>query len=410
MEKSQKQKTNAGSAGSDAINTCGKCGAIREDQQQGLEDVLDCLGWATGQRCGGCYICRMTEVLREVRRVLRDDGTCWVNIGSSYNSSPAGNKAAAKDTDGAYQRRQKQNHQGIDPDDPEFNVAQALVKAPQQAGLKSKDQLCVPWRLGLSLQADGWVLRQDVIWAKGLSHCPTWAGSVMPESCRDRFTSSHEYILVLAKKERYFWDKFAIRESGAYPAGTKGGKGSAARNGAEGVNSRPEEYAEYSGYRNPRSVWAISGGSAGGAKAGHYASYREQLCETPIKAGTSEYGVCAKCGTPWRRVTEDTPMQVRRSHRAATLGGVCCSGTMTAPAMSVTTGWEPTCGCGCADRVPATVLDPYSGTGTTGVVAAKLGRSYIGIELSPDYAQASRVRLGLDYPREGLFEEGEEDE
>ena len=168
-----------------------------EDNQIGLEQTPD------------EYVAQMVAVFREVWRVLRDDGTVWLNIGDSY--------------------------------------AGGGMKIPE--GLKQKDLVGIPWRVALALQADGWYLRQDIIW-----HKP----NPMPESVADRCTKSHEYVFLLTKSSKYFFDNEAIKEDGVIPAGTKGAKGSVERQNEKGVNARPPEYKIYDGKRNKRSVWTIN--------------------------------------------------------------------------------------------------------------------------------------------------------
>jgi DNA modification methylase len=247
------------------------------------------------------FIATMVAVFREVRRVLRDDGTVWLNLGDSYASSPAGNfgpDMPAPADGGRYRsNKPKMDYQG--------------------AGLKQKDLCMIPARVALALQADGWYLRSDIIWAKGLSFCPSYAGSVMPESCTDRPTQSHEHVFLLTKQARYYYDAEAVREQGTFPAGTQAAKGSGTREG----NRRGVDYATYSGTRNLRNVWAINPQPFSEA---HFATFPMALVEPCIKAGS---------------------------------------------------------------RAGDTILDPFAGSGTTGIVAARHGREFVGIELNPKYAE-----------------------
>lgn len=193
---------------------CGKCGATREDQQLGLEGTPE------------AYVENMVKVFREVWRVLADDGTLWLNLGDSYASG--------------------------------------------------KQLVGIPWRVAFALQADGWYLRQDIIWAKP---------NPMPESVTDRCTKSHEYLFLLSKSPRYFYDYEAVREDGVIPAGTKAAKGSAERQGVKGVNARPPEYKVYDGKRNKRDVWTIATKPFKGA---HFAVMPEALVEPCVLAGSQE--------------------------------------------------------------------------------------------------------------------------
>lgn len=136
------------------------------------------------------------------------------------------------------------------------NLGSDFAGAPNRQpwqGLKPKDLAFVPPRVALALQADGWWLRRDVLWAKGVSFCDTWAGSVMPENVADRPSTSHEYLFLLTRSERYYYDAKAVQERGVFPAGTRAAKGSGTREG----NRRVADYAVYSGVRNLRSVWTI---------------------------------------------------------------------------------------------------------------------------------------------------------
>ena len=149
--------------------------------QLGLEAALDCLGWATGDSCGECWVCGQVDVFRHVRSVLTDDGTVWLNIGDSYSS---GGGSGAQGSAG--QRADRRHTQ------------QALMpNSARAAGLKPKDLCMQPARLALALQADGWYVRQDIIWHKT---------QPMPESCRDRCTKAHEYVWLLSKRPRYYYD------------------------------------------------------------------------------------------------------------------------------------------------------------------------------------------------------------
>jgi DNA modification methylase len=189
------------------------------------------------------FVSKMVDVFRRVRRVLRPDGTLWLNLGDSYSAN------RGQGNTGRY-----------------------------EGGIKPKDLIGIPWRVALALQADGWWLRQDIIW-----HKP----NPMPESVTDRCTKAHEYIFMLAKSERYHFDAQAIREEGVIPAGTKGAKGSAERASQPGVNSRPPEYKVYDGFRNKRSVWTVTTRPFKGA---HFATFPPDLIEPCILAGCPEGG------------------------------------------------------------------------------------------------------------------------
>lgn len=227
------------------------------------------------------YIDRLVEVFREVRRVLRPDGTLWVVIGDSY----AANGRTAR-------------------------------------GCKGKDLIGVPWQLAFALRADGWYLRQDIIWAKS---------NGLPESVRDRCTKSHEYIFLLSKRPRYYFDAAAISEPIAGSSARRYGQDLA---GQKGSNRQPGKDApmkaalpRVSGRRNKRDVWTVS---VSCYRCAHPAVFPEKLIEPCILAGSPEGG---------------------------------------------------------------TVLDPFAGSGTTGAAAKRLGRDFIGCEIDPGYVQIARKRI-----------------
>jgi DNA modification methylase len=206
------------------------------------------------------YVERMVEVFRLVRDVLADDGTLWLNLGDSYASATKGSGG---------------------PSDKQLSNAGSRYEMSQrlQHGLKDKDLCGIPWRVAFALQADGWYLRSDVIWQKP---------NPMPESVTDRPTKAHEYLFLLAKSERYFYDAAAIAEPGVIPAGTKAAKGSAERSAQPGVNARPPEYKIYDGTRNRRTVWTVATQPFSEA---HFATFPPALIEPCILAGSPVGGI-----------------------------------------------------------------------------------------------------------------------
>lgn len=357
-------------------DTCGKCGARRIDKQLGLEAQLDCLGAFTGNPCGACWICHMVEVMRGVWRVLRDDGTCWVNVGSSYACSPNGRSAAAT--------------KALGRDDRTFRDK---PRVSYGVGIKPKDDTLQPARLALALQADGWYVRSQIIW-----HKP----APMPESVRDRPTSAHETVWLLSKRERYYYDADAVREGQTGNAHSRG-NGLHPKTAGEDTNIRAKRSWEEStlqvniGGRNLRNVWTLSPEPFPDA---HFATYPTSLVRPCILAGTSAVGCCPVCGAGWRRVVErtDTPdVSAKGSRFDEGKTGTNGNGRVQPGERYVkqATGWQPGCDCPHTqeDCVPATVLDPFAGSGTTGLVAAQYGRSFIGVELSEAYAQMARQRI-----------------
>jgi len=277
---------------------CPRCGARRVDQQLGLEKTPE------------EYIAKVVSVFREVKRVLRDDGTLWLNLGDTYTATRSYQVTDRKHT----------------------NVSNSMASNIPPS-LKPKDMIGIPWRVAFALQADGWYLRQDIIWHKPNS---------MPESVTDRCTKSHEYIFLLSKSSRYFYDADAIKEC------CKTGDGESTR--------------------NKRSVWTINTVPYKGA---HFAVFPPTLPEWCIKAGTSQKGCCPKCGAPWRR-----------------------------QGFNKTISWQPTCICPNNIPIPCTVLDSFGGVGTTGMVAERLGRNSILIELSVEYCDLIRRRINDEW---GMF-------
>ena len=310
------------------------------------------------------FVAAMVEVFREVHRVLRDDGTFWLNLGDSY---AANRTYQVPSTKGGKKHGPAQAAGGTGSTVPE--------------GLKPKDLIGIPWRVAFALQADGWYLRQDIIW-----HKP----NPMPESVRDRCTKGHEYIFMFSKRPKYFFDSEAMKE----PA-VKGASGSTFHKGktaAHQLDRASEAPRTEDGMRNRRSVWTVASKPF---KEAHFATYPPDLIEPCILAGTSEHGVCVSCGSPWDRIVERKGMVIDRSSRTHELGRSRSSGTMVEPASSRTVGWKPTCTCD-APTTPAVVLDPFFGAGTTGLVAQKHGRSWVGCELNPEYAAMASRRLGYD--------------
>jgi DNA modification methylase len=263
------------------------------------------------------YVAKLVDVFRQVRRALRDDGTLWLNLGDSYASNPAsGGEQSSKMTGGEHKRTPSGGYN-------------------RPPGLKPKDLVGIPWRVAFALQADGWYLRQDIIWAKP---------NPMPESVTDRCTKSHEYIFLLTKSARYFYDAEAIKEESVTnenrpdgivrdriydydskqkqlrPRTRKTGEGQDTEIGTRGCCGD-------TGFRNKRSVWTITTKPFKGA---HFATFPPEIPEICIKAGS---------------------------------------------------------------RVGDTILDPFAGAGTVGVVCKKLDREFIGIELNPSYIKMAEDRI-----------------
>lgn len=316
------------------------------------------------------FICRLVSVCREIWRVLRDDGTFWLNIGGGY---------------------------------------------------KDKSLDMIPWRLAIRLAEDGWLIRSTIVWAKK---------SPMPESCRDRPTSSWEPIFLLAKSDRYFYDAEAVKEKTleASLARAEYGFEETARDvdykdNVLGANKRTRlglriGNAGVDTTRNLRNVWHLGPEPY---RECHFATFPSEIPRRAIKAGTSEKGCCPKCGAGWVRMVERT-LDVHGRKQAIAEGGKCAGGRDSTNAStwgalypagsnrSVTLGWSPSCSCNAGEPVPCLVLDPFLGSGTTVAVARELGRHGVGIELNPAYAELARERIGRAEKPQTFRSEREESE
>jgi len=283
------------------------------------------------------YVERLVGVFREVRRVLRDDGTLWLNLGDSYQTTSGGGQQVAQSNTGA-------------------GLAADRIGAGKIPGLKPKDLVGIPWHVAFALQADGWWLRSDIIWAKP---------NPMPESVKDRPTKAHEYVFLLSKAKRYYYDAEAIKEPSVYPNDDRKGRAleTHKRMPSEMVAGiRPRKTDKQRGHgrrhdgfndrwdtmtreeqcfmgRNKRSVWWVATKPYPEA---HFAVYPPDLIRPCILAGCPPGGI---------------------------------------------------------------VLDPFIGSGTTGVVAKQHGRNYIGIELNPEYIEMAEARINRECPMDRLLVE-----
>ena len=490
---------------------CRKCGARRVDRQIGLE------------KTPGEHVERMVEIFREVRRVMRKDGTLWLNYGSLYASSsmqpsqpPHDLNGLACDSDNRERRdsldvghacpccgdvsqgasrtrRVRNSHTSRQPEQCEpqleetirdtersgsspFAVDASSPDAPQSTSVsssphaldacdhearvsaspsgvqtstcdaspsvrksdgtddtsrsggllafrslgmelfckacgystnrpftfKAKDLIPMPWIVALALQADGWWLRSDIIWAKP---------NPLPEPVTDRPTTSHEYMFLMTRAPRYFYDADAVREPSCDPPGTH--RGGALVRTAKGGGKDPTGKVAWehhgggmdsllsTGSRNLRTVLEIATAPFPGA---HFATFPPKLPEIAIKAGTSEKGCCPECGAPWRRVVEAKGGAIGKAwhellgEERLQQGQKLYVPKDAEPYRRETKGWEPGCECGAAETVPCRVLDPFGGAGTTGLVADRLGRDCTLIELNPEYAEMAAKRLRADCP------------
>jgi len=352
------------------------------------------------------FVEHLVEVFREVKRVLTADGTLWVVIGDTYHGS-WGNYGNRPELDGktlnqreknceAYSRRGTADHRERPPSS--FKID----------GLKPKDLMGVPWKLAFALRDDGWWLRQDIIWAKT---------SCMPESVRDRCTRSHEYVFLFSKSSQYYYDWFAIREPVAdvsmervkygWDCDRPSTKNNAFQTG-DGLHFEVmgDRWTNSAG-RNKRDVWFVGPKPFKGA---HFATFPVELIRPMIKAGCPEK-VCSTCGKSWERRVEmrRPPADVyTKSKRPLEICAFSIKGAPDRACGQKYQDWinanppddrlEPTCDCN-AETKCGTVLDPFNGSATTGVVAMQEKRDYIGIELNPEYVVMSKNRLEKEEQR-----------
>lgn len=330
------------------------------------------------------YVAKLVAVFDEVRRVLHPTGVLFLNLGDSYAGSNKGVMGDGSLVGGPKQRTNKGSMLG------------AIHKTPTFGGIKPKDLIGIPWMVAFALRADGWWLRSEIIWAKP---------NPMPESVRDRPTKSHEQIFLLSKSRVYYYDHVAVMEPNSRDWAGSTGKMHA--NGSDHLTGLARGGTSQNGLftsvpspagRNRRSVWTVTPKPYKGA---HFATFPPDLIEPCILAGTSEHGCCAACGSPWARVVERKAATPGRNNNSLAhpeqlrQDGDRCGGWVDM--RSTTTGWAATCACD-ANVVPCTVLDPFSGSATTGVVALKYGREYIGIDLNPDYMQLAHERIARSQP------------
>jgi DNA modification methylase len=284
-ETSGKQLTNGGTNFSQYKNVCPDCGAIRIDDQIGLEDTPE------------IYVQKLVEIFREVKRVLKADGTLWLNLGDSYAGSGKGGQSSEKRS---------------------INWQPKYGNKGQCYGLKPKDLIGIPWMVAFALRADGWYLRQDIIW-----HKP----NPMPESVTDRCTKSHEYIFLMSKSSKYCYDAEAIKEPTVTNDDSCRNRDITKLNNTPGRTRMGGLVTNDYENRNKRSVWTVT---TKPYKESHFATFPEELIVDCIKAGCPENGI---------------------------------------------------------------ILDPFMGAGTTGLVARKLNRNYIGFELNPKYIEIANRRI-----------------
>ena len=371
------------------IQTC-----ITSPPYWGLRDYghTDQLG---AEKTPEAYVENMVNVFREVRRILRDDGTVWLNLGDSYWSNTLSRKDPVESMWG---NRPASDLTSGRNNIPTVNKRGGLGAAP--IGIKPKDLVGIPWRVAFALQADGWYLRQDIIW-----HKP----NPMPEPVTDRCTKAHEYIFLLSKNEQYYYDNISVKEPYTKPMNRWGGEklkepkqGFQSMEGDPYVSAKKErDMRPDKNGRNRRSVWTVTTKPFRGA---HFATFPKDLIEPCVLAGTSQHGCCSKCGASHARIIErgDVPNRTKRENTLNVVPGRDKLSRVNSKEMKTipkkTIGWEKTCKCVDAEVVPCTVFDPFTGSGTTAIVAMNHGRNFIGTELNPEYIKIAEARIADEVP------------
>jgi len=349
------------------------------EDQIGLEDSLD------------GYIQELVGVGGALRRVLRDDGSWWLNLGDSYAGSGGSGGQWNGEESGSVEYAGDRGESYNGP--------------LNESGFGRKNKMLVPHRVAIALQSNGWVVRNDVTWLKP---------NPMPQSVKDRLNTTTEQIFHLTPQPDYWYDLDAIREPHA--ESTRERMGNSYRNTAGGTDKRNREESPGTNNRggginepgvgfdklhhpagkNPGDVFEVTTKPFPDA---HFAVYPPKLCEKPIKASCPPQ-VCVDCGAPYEREVDREPGEYDYSERGKRMsddaGRKAASGTQTETPTAEFKGWSQTCDCDTDDTEPGVVLDPFTGAGTTCLKAKELGRRFVGIELNPEYADMARSRVGLD--------------
>lgn len=354
------------------------------------------------------YVENMVAIFTEVKRVLKKEGTLWLNLGDSYSGSTG-----------------KSGGEGLNTYTKESGATGSVMKKSNLDGYKPKDLIGIPWMVAFALRSSGWYLRQDIIW-----HKP----NPMPESVTDRCTKSHEYVFLLSKSVKYYYDADAIKTtikdssvqrlkqnienqkgSDRVPGKTNGAmkavrphgivrdrlldydsKEKALRHGpGRGEYENEKDLPGPDDMANKKSVWTVTTRPYSEA---HFATFPERLIIDMIKAGCPEF-VCSKCGVAREMVVEKEFVGDSNKRKSPTgkdfgqprINTNTGNGMIIAKEVS-----RQLSDCGCnAGFSPGIVLDPFMGAGTTALVARKLGRNYIGFEINPDYIKIANKRLKM---------------
>lgn len=320
---------------------CPHCGAVRVDRQIGLEETP------------AAFVARLVEVFREVRRVLKKEGTCWLNLGDSYAGSWG---AQSRDTNNG-----KHAYAGVSATSAnQVRAAQKTTRTGsiREKGLKPKDLMGIPWRVAFALQDDGWFLRQDIIW-----HKP----NPMPESVKDRCTKAHEYMFLLTKSARYYFDAEAIEEPCSDNTHARLSQDVQAQIGSERANG---------GTRADRPMKAVGKNSA------------QNVDRVPVSRKMSAEGVGVKNNGSMNAALAIMP-ETRNKRSVWTVASEAYKEAhfATFPPKLI----EPCILAGCPEG--GTVLDPFGGSGTTAMVANRNQRNAVLVELNPKYVAMARRRI-----------------
>jgi len=347
---------------------CSKCGAWRG--QLGLEPSFD------------LFIKHLCDIFDEIKRVLKPGGTCWVNMGDTYGGSMQG-YGATKNSKTGFQKTPKN-----------AGYYASSKNKPPMANMMQKCLLQIPSRLAIEMCKRGWILRNEIIWHK--PNC-------MPTAVKDRFTVDFEKIFLFTKEKKYF---FETQYEPMLESSRKRYKGKFTGSWSKNPHSSlapreadPNRELPAQG-RNKRTVWRIPGKPFRGA---HFAVYPPELCETPIKAGCPEF-ICKKCGEPRKKIYDvtyeprkkggETHKEVKISNQTRLTRGARRPSEMkygSADAIRRNVGMTD-CGCNAWFK-PGIVFDPFMGSGTTAMVAKRLGRRFLGTEANPEYKEMAERRL-----------------
>lgn len=323
-----------------------------EEKQIGLEETL------------GEYIDKLVAVGEEIRRVLRDDGSWWLNIGDTYSGTSFVKKTSDYDTDlDPKKRPEKEKRRG-------------------EGELGPKNKMLVPHRVAIALQKSGWIVRNDATWRKP---------NPMPSPVKDRLNETTEQVFHLVPSRDYYYDLDSVREPHSQRSMERMTEGAvnADVEGRGTTDALNEKQLCHPNGKNPGDVFDVTTLPFPDA---HFAVYPIKLCEKPIKTTVPEQ-VCSECGTPYGWVYEVTLEGGGDKTVTTTVAGQM--GHVKVDTVEETRR-EPMCDCDTTEAEPGIVLDPFAGAGTTLLAAKELERQFTGIELNPEYADMARERIGLD--------------